>query len=108
VFTSELVGLTADALLTCVYISEPPQWLVTSLSPARDVFVNDTEPLRVHCTGRGNPAPWIHWTKDGRSLDTGWYTVHPVLQRANHSTTVTSTLSWQGSMTVSLNYCYRV
>ena len=85
----------------CCYILEPPQWTENTLPATHNVLVNETAQLSFYCTGRGNPAPEIHWTKDGQALDvsgTSWYTVVRSEQRVDtYSTKVISTLSWQGT-----------
>jgi len=88
---------------TWCYISEPPQWTEYFLPATRRVLVNESAPVRLHCSARGNPAPVIFWTKDGQMLDhsgTTWYTVvDSVPQRIDtYSTIVTSTLSFEGTI----------
>lgn len=92
----------------CWCILEPPQWTRNTLPATHNVLVNETAELRFHCSARGNPAPEIYWTKDGQSLDgsgISWYTVMRSVQPVdNHSTTVTSTLSWQGTCLIAVRY----
>ena len=88
-------------MTACCFVSEAPHW-TENTTATRNVFVNDTRQLVFHCTGRGNPAPLIRWTKDRQTLDgsgTAWYTVQSTQQPVDtYSTSVTSTLSWQGTV----------
>jgi len=91
-------------LVAVLLHSEPPTWTVNTLVPTLGVFVNDTRELHVNCIGRGNPAPVIHWTKDGEMLDATWYTVQSEHQSVDtYSTVVNSILSWRGTISVSHN-----
>ena len=99
-------------LHVCVaVVSEPARWTQTTLPAVRDVLVNATVQPNVYCAGRGNPAPQIAWTKDGRSLDgsgTSWYTVATSVRPVDtNSNIVVSTLSWQGTVTHNIHLTSR-
>ena len=81
-----------------ISITEQPEWLLPTLSPARTVNITNSG-LTAMCKVRGRPQPTVKWFKDGIEItsSSAYFRIIPIVTPIDgHSNNVTSILQWTG------------